>query len=310
MDAVGILLAALLSAAWALLAFDLYGIVSSGPLLSGESRYSRAWELLWAYALAFAVWFFLGIIVYRLKPPGGLWVFLVAAAATVCAFFLMRDGQPRWPAAIPLLLPALLTAAAFSSQWAALRIPLLFVSAIPCLLAAGAFGFSTMRDLRGQSAVQAEIRGQNLALVAAIGEDQPLWNSLPLLKEESGVRNDTLRAMRQLKRRQSDIETMLADNRYEALQLIPLLDLEPSPRLQQLLNAWCRKMAGEARTKPGGDTIVRGDFMFTPLPALHWIRAHGGDCREGISLLKSAALEYQDTKIRARYIQELDRLLK
>ena len=34
MDATGILLAVLMSGAWALVAFDLYGIVSSEPLLS------------------------------------------------------------------------------------------------------------------------------------------------------------------------------------------------------------------------------------------------------------------------------------
>ena len=311
MDAIGLLLAVLMSGAWALLAFDLYGIVSSGPLLGGESRYSRGWELFWAYVLAFAVWLCLGLIFYRLQPPGGWWVCLAGAAATAGAFFLMGEGESRWPAGIPLVLPVLLMGAAFSGHWAALRVPLMVASAIPCVLAAGTFGLSTIHDLRGQTAVRADIREQNLAQVATIGEDQPLWHWLPLLKEESGVRDDTLAALRKLKRRQSDVEAMLANEGYEALELMPLLDLEPTPRLQQLLNAWCLKTADYARTKPGGgDTILERTFLYTPLPALHWIRAHGGDCREGISQLKAAALEYRDTKVRAKYIRELDGLLK
>jgi hypothetical protein len=309
MDATGILLAVLMSGAWALLAFDLYGIVSSGPLLGGESRYSRGWELLWAYVLAFAVWVFLGLFFYRLHLPGGWWVYLAAAASTFGAFFLMGEGESRWPAAIPLLLPVLLMGAALSAHWAALRIPLMVVSGIPCVLAAGTFGLSAIRDLRWETAAQAETRQQNMAQVATIGEDQPLWHWLPLLKEESGVRDETLAALRKLKRRQSDVEAMLAGEGYEALELMPFLDLEPTPRLQQLLNAYCLKTADYARTKPGGgDTILERTFLYTPLPALHWVRANGGDCREGISQLKAAALEYRDTKIRAKYIKELDGL--
>ena len=311
MDATGYLLAVLMSGAWALLAFDLYGIVSSGPLVSGESRYSRGWELLWAYALALAVWFFLGLIFHRLQPQGGLWVYLIAAAATAGAFFLLGEGESRWPAGIPLLLPGLLMGAAISGHWAVWRTPLMVVSAIPCVVAVGVFGVSAIQGLSAQHGIRAMKRQQNLAVVATIGEDQPLWHWLPLLKEESGVRDDTLAALRKLKRRQSDVEAMLADEGFEALELMPLLHLEPTPRLQQLVNAWCVKTADYARTKPGGgDTILVGDFMFTALPALHWMRAHGGDCREGISQLKAAALEYRDTKVRARYIKELDGLLK
>jgi hypothetical protein len=311
LDATGILLLVLMSGAWALLAFDLYGIVSSGPLLSGESRYSRGWDLLWAYVLAFAVWICLGFIFYRQQPPGGWWIYLAAAAATTGAFFLMGEGESRWPAGIPLVAPVLLMGAALSGHWAALRMPLIIASAIPCLLAVGAFGLSTIRDVSARTGAHADICRQNLAMVATISEDQPLWHWLPLLKEESGVRDDTLAELRILKRRQSDIEAMLADEGYEALELMPFLDLQPTPRLQQLLNAWCLKTADYARTKPGGgDTILERTFMSTPLPALHWMRAHGGDCREGISQLKAAALEYQDTKVRAKYIKELDGLLK
>src|SRR5581483_3531685 len=176
-------------AAWLLLAYDLYGIVSSGPLIGGEERIGRAWELIWAYGLSFVVWCFLGLIFYRLQPSGGLWVFVVSSAATVSAFLLMGNGIPTWPAAIPLLFPVLLTGAAWSGHWTALRLPLLVAALIPCALATGSFGSSAIRGQLGKSAVQAEVRQKNLAEVATIGEDQPLWHWLPLLKEESGVRD-------------------------------------------------------------------------------------------------------------------------
>jgi hypothetical protein len=104
---------------------------------------------------------------------------------------------------------------------------------------------------------------------------------------------------------------MLADGRSDARELLPLLDLRPSERLQQEVAAWCVKTADYARTKPGGgDEILKGTFLFAPLPALRWVHAHGGDCRDCVSQLKAAALEYQDTKVRARYIKELDALLQ
>jgi hypothetical protein len=54
-DATGIVLAVLGAAAWLVLAFDLYGMVSSGPLIGGEDRMGRGWELLGDYVLSFVV---------------------------------------------------------------------------------------------------------------------------------------------------------------------------------------------------------------------------------------------------------------
>ena len=312
MDATGYFLTALMLAPWALLAYDLYGIVTSGPLLGGESRYSRGWELFWAYVLAVGVWFFLGLIFYRLQPPAGLWVYLTSGGAAIAAFLLMGEGETRWPAAIPLLLPGLLLGAALSGHWAALRLPRIVASAIPCLLAIGMFGSAAIGDRAGRNAMESEKREKNLSVVATIGEDQPVWRWMPLLSEESGVRAETLAALRKLQRRQADIEAMLAgDYQSEALDLMPSLDLQVTPRLQQLVDAWLRKTSEYAATKPGGgDTILEGDFLFAAIPPLRWLRSHGGDCREGISRLRAAALEYQDTKERRKYLKELDRLLQ
>jgi hypothetical protein len=312
MDATAGFLLALTAIAWALLAFDLYGIVSAGMPLGGEDRYSRGWELLWAWALAFAVWVFLGTIVYRLRLPGAGLVYGIAAAAAISAFLLMGEGESRWPAFVTLLLPVLLLGSAVSSQWIALRIPVMVLSAIPCAIAAGTFGMSAIQNWRADSGATAETRRANLANVATIQEDQPLWHWLPLLKEESGVRKETIAALANLARRQSDVEAMMrGDYGSEAMELIPLLNLQPTPQLQQLVNAYALKTAEYARTKPGGgDEILERDFMWSPLPALLWMHGHGGDCREGASQLKAAALEYRDTKTRARYLKQLDDVLK
>ena len=74
LDAAGIVFTVFMFAAWLLLTLNLYGIFASGPLRSCEARYSRAWELIWAYALACLVWLFLGLTLYRLHLPGGWWV--------------------------------------------------------------------------------------------------------------------------------------------------------------------------------------------------------------------------------------------
>ena len=306
-----VLLPLLMFVAWLLLAFDLYGILSSGPLLGGEARYSRAWELLWAYGLACLVWILVGLRLYRQPLAGAVWVYMLAAAATVAAFSLMGNGEKIWPAAIVLLLPLMLTGAAFNGHWAALRTPLLIVASVPCVLALIAFGSSLFESQSARTTADAETRRANLAVVNSIGEDQPLWHWLSLVKEEGGVREEALAALRKLKRRQSDVEAMFAEGNSAALELLPLLDLQVTQPIQQGVLTSCLKTAEYARTKPGGgDEILERTFFFEPLPALHWLRAQGGDCRECVAQLKSSALQYQDTKIRARYIKELDSLLQ
>jgi hypothetical protein len=311
LNTVAILLTVLMLAAWGLLAFDLYGIVSSGPPIGGEDRYSRAWDVLFAYGLTAVVWLFLIILFQSKRIPGGFVVWMVSAAAAVGAYYLFDSGKTPWPAAIPLALPLLLAGAVLSGHWSALRTPLLAIAAIPCLIAAGAFAYAWMGQASWESAERAEVRTQNLALVAQIAESQPLWHWLPLLKDDSGVRDETIAALRKLNRRQADIEQMVAEGVANTMDLIPLLDLQPTPRLQELINASLLKDAAYARTKPGGgDEILKGDFMFSTLPALHWMHDHGGCCREGISRMKAAALEYRGTKVRASYLKELDGLLQ
>ena len=156
---------------------------------------------------------------------------------------------------------------------------------------------------------QKETREKNLVIVRTISENRPLWTWLPLVAEESGVRREALDAMRGLKRRQADVEQMFADDR-DALDLVPELDLQPTPRLQQSINSRAVKDAAYARTMPGGgDEILERTFIYASLPAMHWLHSHGGDCHEGVSELKSAVLLYRDTPIRRRLLKELDALL-
>ena len=87
-----IILLILMLAAWGLLAFDLYQIVSV-PALGGEARYSRGWEMLWAFALTLAPWFIMGFLLYRQHTPGGLLIGLLSGAAAFCALQLMDEGR-------------------------------------------------------------------------------------------------------------------------------------------------------------------------------------------------------------------------
>lgn len=311
MNAVSILLTVPLVAAWSLLAFLLYDVVSSGPPMSGEGNYSRGWELIWIYVLTVVVWLLLLVLLRHEGIPGGFGVWIVSAAAALGAYYLFDEGKTPWPAAIPLLLPLLLAGTALSGYWDKVRIPLLVAAAIPCLIAAGTFAYAGIADASGEKAGRAEVRAQNLALMSRIDESEPLWHWLKLLQDDSGVRDETLAALRKLNRRQADIEQMLAERVSEAMDLIPLLDLQPTPRLKQLIDESLVKDAAYARTKPGGsDEILKGDYMFSTLPALHWMQTHGGCCREGISQMKAAALLYADTSVRARYLKELDGLMQ
>ena len=303
-----ILLLILMLAAWGLLAFDVYQIVSV-PALSGEGRYSRGWELLWAFVLALATWLIMGLLLYRRHTPGGLLIGLLSGAAAFCALQLMDEGKTSWPAAVLLLLPLAITAAAFTRQWAGARVALIVISLIPCAVLAGSTIMTFIGESGQRRAIDKETREKNLAIVQTIGENQPLWTWLPLAAEESGVRTEALNAMRRLKRRQADIEQMLAES-GNGLDLVPELDLERTPRLQQLINSRAVSDAAYARTMPGGgDEILERTFIYASLPAMHWLRSHGGDCREGVSELKSAVLLYKDTPIRRKLLKELDEIL-
>ena len=131
-----IILLILMLAAWGLPAFDLYQIVSV-PALSGEGRYSRGWEMLWAFVLALATWLIMGLLLYRQHTPGGLLIGLLSGAAAFCALQLMDEGTSSWPAVILLLLPPAITGAAFTRQWAGARVALIVISLIPCAVLAG-----------------------------------------------------------------------------------------------------------------------------------------------------------------------------
>jgi len=302
-----IILLILMLAAWGLLAFDLYQIVSV-PALSGEDRYSRGWEMLWAFALTLATWLIMGLLLYRQHAPGGLLLGLLSAAAAFCALLVMDEGKTSWPAAIILILPLGITAAAFTRQWAAARIALIVISLIPCALWAGSTIMTFLGESSQRRALDNEKREKNLAIVRTIGENQPLWTSLPLVADDSGVRPEALDAMRRLQRRQADVEAMLENG--TALDLVPELDLQPTPRLQQLINARAVKDAEYARTFPGGgDEILERTFIYASLPAMHWLHGKGGDCREGASALKSAVLLYRDTPIRRKLLKELDSII-
>lgn len=302
-----IILLILMLGVWGLLAFDLYQIVSV-PALSGEARYSRGWEMLWAFALTLATWLIMAFLLYRQRAPGGLLLGLLSGASAFCALQLMDEGRSGWPAAILLALPLATAGAAFTRQWAGARIVLTVISLIPCVVLAASTLQNALGNRSERRAIGKEGREKNLAIVGTISEDQPLWTWMPLVAEESGVRSEALNAMRGLQRRQGDVEQMLAGD-GAALDLVPELDLEPSPRLQQLINARAAKGAAYARTFPGGgDEILERTFIYSSLPAMHWLHRHGGDCREGVSELQSAVLLYRDTPIRRKLLKELDGL--
>ena len=328
-----IALGVVLAGAWLLLAALLGNIVREGPAQGGEGRYSRGWELLWAYLLASIYWLVLGLLLYLLAARGGLWVFLLGSSATVGGFRMLGEGQrPRWAgasaAAIVLVMSALVSAAALSGQWDALRLPVLAIAAVFCLVAATWTVFDRAGHRRQQVAqweldrwrlAQLEKRcqdmvGINQRIIQNIGEDQALRNLIPLLDGNSGVADEALAAFKKLHRRQNDVEEMLADPQREnlAMQLVPQLDLALTPHLQQLVNAWCLHAA--QRTRPGSDD-ESGSFIFFALPALHWLHEHGGDCKEGLSHLKSAATNglgstHRDAADRQRLLKELDEMLK
>jgi hypothetical protein len=332
-DAFDIMLGLILTVSWLLLATLLFNIIKEGPPQSGEGRYSRGWGLLWTYVLATLSWIVMALLLYHRAPPGGLWIYVVAAVAALGGFLMLGEAQgQRWAtassAAIPLLMLALVAIAALTGQWERLRSAIFAIATILCFAAAiwavvarvaHAKERKAISEDRGWRLVQLEKKlqdmvGINQRILENISENQPLRNLIPLLDPTSGVSGEAMAAFKKLNRRQTDLEEMLADPKLQniAIQLLPQLDLTPTPKLAQLVKAWCLQAA--QRTRPGGDD-QSGSFIFFSLPALHWMYDHNADCKEGLMQLKSAAkaglpATHRDPADRQRLLDELDKMLK
>jgi hypothetical protein len=332
-DATDISLGLILVVVWLLLATLLFSIIKEGAPQSGEGRYSRGWAMLWTWFLATACWLIVALLLFHLAAPGGLVIFFLAVAATIGSFFMLGEAQgPRWAnassAAIPLVMLALVAIAALSGQWQHLRSAILVIATILWVVAAVSAVSARFAHLKQQKAISVD-RGWRLAqlektiqdmvginqrIVQNISESQPMRNLIPLLDTTSGVSGEAMAAFKKLNRRQADLEDMLADPKLQniAIQLLPQLELTITPRLTELVNAWCTQAA--TRTRPGGDD-VSGSFIFFALSALHWMHEHNADCKEGLMQLKAAASEglpatHREPADRQRLIEELDGMLK
>jgi hypothetical protein len=330
LGASGAALLLLAGACWLICLLFVFSV--AGKDVHGDAVVGQAYA--WFAAMGFAglTWLWIGGLLLKagtqeVLPSGGiaLVLYLASGVAGAAAMFLLMDDVTHvWPAAILVLLPAVLIFYVFALYQPSLRPifsgpPVSVVAAGVVLLLCAAPLPSTIPRLwqtRGNRAAVEEVlaarnREENLAKLQAMPADAPLWDWFDLLQEKSGVRTEALQAVRRLERRQKDIEELIEAGVPRALRLIPDLDLQPTPVLCEGAGNYLRKYAKETRVRPKQDPReYSGDWVDESLPAIRWLMSRGCDCDATVAAMEVSVGTFIDTPARKAALTALAGLRK
>jgi len=252
---------------------------------------------------------------------------VLSAGAALAAFYLMQDPKTVWPVVIPAVIPPVLVFYVFALYSARLRpmasgtsasaavwgfIALLSLLPLPSLMVkVRAETVGRAKAMAQWKAAERErARAENLPKLQAMTPDKPLNEYFPFLNDESGVQADALAAMRKLDRRQADIIDMLGWGIPKALDLLPELDLQPTPQLCAAANASMIKSAHESRVRPKQEPrtyTAGGDFDYS-VPAIRWLKAHGCDCDPSIAAFEASVSSHLDSPDRRAALETIAQL--
>jgi hypothetical protein len=90
------------------------------------------------------------------------------------------------------------------------------------------------------------------------------------------------------------------------MQLVPELDLQPTPKLCEAAKAYLLKEAKEYRLKDRAPYPYEAQFSIDgAVPAIRWFESHGCNCDEGIAALRAVAMTYLDSPARQKLLASL-----
>jgi hypothetical protein len=317
---------------WVLLIAVLFTVVGEEAIGDRDIFLGLRWAI--AVLLLSVSWLCLGSLLLMAGGQGLLrglvnpvaWVLTIAAgAATFATLWLAAHTEMRWPLmslAVPPLLAAYVLAihrpslqGAFASPGSHLAV--WWAVAVLTIPAGAAFALAKSARMRawevqGQQYAAAEAQetqrklAENRERLKSMSPDAHLTQWYPLLEPGSGVRGEAIEALKKVARRQADIEEGLANGIPRTMQLVPELDLSPTPELCSAGKAFLEIAARRLRVDPSDSGPYEEDAtLVKSLTGVRWLQAHGCDCDEGVRALEEAARTHRDSRDRRDFLAEL-----
>jgi hypothetical protein len=331
----GIALLTLTVLFWLPLSMLLRSIV--GQTATGDASMGLAINWIYACILVVLTWICLSGLMLVASGQDVLpaWASVVAAflcpasgaAALGSLYLLSGAAPPRWPMAVPVVIPGLLAGYVFAlyhpstralaaglpvslGVWAAVLM-LTFSIAPAALRKMDAADQKRLERKQEQARADAEAsarkREANLAKLKTMTSEMPLTQWYELLDPKNAVRKETVEALRTIDRRQGDIEEMVARGIPFYMTLVPELDLKPTPELCRSAQAYLAFVA-QSKLAGGQDPYPyqADEYIDDSLQSVKWFTGHGCNCDPGIAEIeKNVRAHYLDSAARRSMLETL-----
>ena len=320
---------------WLLLLVGLAGVVGNDA--HGDQTMGKGLSAVLAIACACLIWLCLaGLLMVAGSQDilvgwpriAALILHPASCAAALAAFYLVDNPQTRWPALIPALLPPLLAVYVFSLYhpnwipaissgrivWGAVLV--LSIAPWPAVAAR-----MWQRTAGRKESVQARVefdaaeherkKAENVVRLGQMTPDMPLPDWYGLLETGSGVRAEAIAALRQVPRRQDDVTEGLAYGILRIMELVPELDLQPTPELCEACRAFLLKETKSLRRRsdPAPAPYSAKDWTLDRiLPGLRWFAANHCDLNKELEILDNAVRLHPDSPDRQKLLAALAEL--
>lgn len=325
---------ALMLVCWAFLlrGMSLWIGLQPTPGRESDKMMLQAWSGGWAVL----VWILLGGLLLVANTKGvlpssvGLAAWLIhplSCVAALVAIGILYDARWRWcvalPAAVPILIAAYLAWAFLApappkfglAMWAAV-LALSLSIVLPASqfkadhLDSGSIDATPGPKLDKWMAEQREARrAAGLKELSNIDDETTLSELEHLVRKDSPVLQETLAAMRRLPHRQAEAILRFQGDFTFILNLLPDIDLQPTPELCGAIRGYLRRYLRQERANRPEPMGFVGASMQENIPSLGWISQHC-DCDAELEDIERFARAQLDTPEVRKFLAELAEVRK
>jgi hypothetical protein len=283
--------------------------------------------------LSIGLWVLLAVllIVTAVKGGGPAWwnvaalvLFPVCAVANFVSISLLMDGfyTAKWPLAVPVLAPLLLTLVAMRPMtapvvaWGALAALSLFPW--PTYVYRALYGQRDReRAAAEQQASEPQRREQDrlrrLAAFEKLDDNSPVKSWLEFIHEDGELRARAFAGIRKSPRRQADIEQMMRDGFTYVVRDLPDFDLQATPPICEGTRRALREIVADMQpslNSSGPIYLIADDRIQGYRRGIEWAVEHGCECGPELAAVEEAIRHFQDTEIRREVLGFLEKLQK
>ena len=142
-------------------------------------------------------------------------------------------------------------------------------------------------------------------MLKSVPPDTPLTEWYAVLKPENGVRQEAIEALRKVERRQRDIEEGLSYGIPITMQLVPELDLNPTPKLCNVAQAYLKVTAEGLKLKNREPYPYQAlAYIDQSFPGVR-LMSHGFNCGAGITAIETEIKTYLVSPDRQKLLASL-----